>query len=355
MIFITSEAKATKIFKKYKNVVAFSFAKNPKAPTFDDPKLKIEYEAIPFLPSEDDINAVKAGDLKLKKVIKEAIKALNNPKAENALIGVGMTQFVNLLAIGRKSKNGPTVIVFIKDENDEQRTKILTKYVEALIAEYGLKAAPNKMIKKLFKGKKKKVIKAVAGANNAKGNVLNNRGNQLKKMNMIFYEVELRQASLSNISDGHLSRDEAKSCIKGLLEMYTGNNLEHVSKKVGKRLAKRDKNAVKAYKDLRAILRTIDPDLKAPKVDYGHKRKGKKVGKVKMDIKKFASYYEKGSHRGALLLIYGHTVAILSGLELGSSDYNKHMKGVCKIFDDGLDKAYLDAVKAYAKANGTAA
>ena len=85
-----------KVFAKYKNVAAFSLAKGLTGSTVDD--RNIEYEKLNFLPDDDTINAIKAGEMSLKKVIKRAIKAIEQPSMDDAIIGLGVTQLITLVS-----------------------------------------------------------------------------------------------------------------------------------------------------------------------------------------------------------------------------------------------------------------
>lgn len=352
MVFILKEADAVRIFEKYRNAAAFTLSKGLKGVSNND--IEVSYEKLSFLPDEDTINAIKAGDKKLKKVIKTAVKALHRPSlsTDDAAVGLGMTQLVNIITSNRKHKRGPAVLVFVYDEEDPARNKIMIKYLTALFAEFGLSTiTKGKVVKKIFKKRRKAKDNVIRYVKDNKGMALNRKGVNLKKLNTIFYEMELRQTALSSLTDVRdLGKDTMNNCVKTLIKVYTAENLQYANKKTAKRLAKKDKTAVKAYKDLREILRQLDAKCKLPKVAYGQKKKkGKAVGR-KMDSKKFAKFFTKKKNRSYLLLVYAHTLAVLLGLDIGGKDYNSYMKKVCSIFDnEDFGKEFVSAATAYAK------
>ena len=361
MLLITTEERATPFFKKYKNTVAFSLAKGAKGITDDDGKIIANYETLGFLPDEDTINGIKAGDIKLKKVIKDAKKAIASPSMDDAGISLGMAQVITMLTSNRKA---PVVMVIIEDEDDPARNKILKKYIKAVFEMFGITPVKVKKIKKakLLKGRKKKVRDAVTRFNyKTKGCRLSKRGADLKKLILCFYELELRQSGMAGMQVSDLDREETKACVKNLLRTFTATNLQAIeSKKICKRLAKKDKAAVEAYDELRDILGTMEGGYELPKVKYGQKKKkGKAVG-PKMDVKKFEKFFlgkDKKSvkkakkNRPALIIVYGHILARLLDFEIGSKEYNAHMKSVCEPFGADFVKAYVAAANAYVKGN----
>ena len=152
MIIFTTEEKATPIFEKYPSCAAFTLSKTAKKVTVDG--VEVSYDKLSFVPDEDTINAIKDGAKSLKKVIRAAVNALKAPQKDTAHIGIGMTQMMNIITANRKSKKGPAVIVFLVDESDEVRTKILTKYLKALFEVFGLTPVKPKDVKKLFKAQR---------------------------------------------------------------------------------------------------------------------------------------------------------------------------------------------------------
>jgi len=355
MVFILNETQATKIFAKYRNVAAFTLSKGLKGISNND--IEVSYEKLSFLPDEDTINAIKAGDMKLKKVIKDAVKALKRPNMnddESVAVGLGMTQLVNIITSNRKHKRGPAILVFVYDEEDPARNKIMIKYLTALFEVFGLEPIrKDKVVKKLFKKRKKAKDNVIRFIKNNKGMTLSKKGVELKKLNTYFYEIELRESALSNLTGVRdMGKETMGNCVKTLVKVYTAENLQEIpDKKTCKRLAKKDKKAVAAYKDLRNILRSMDASMKKmPKVEFGQKKKkGKAVGR-KMDSKKFIKFFTKKKNRSYLLLVYAHTVAVLLGLDVGTKEYNGHMKGACKIFDnEDFGKEFVAAATTYAK------
>lgn len=355
MVFILNEEKAKKIFENYKNVAAFSLGAS-KGISIDG--IDVSYEHLTFLPDNDTVNGIINGDLKLKKVIKKAVKALKKPKlddVENISIGLGMAQLITIITDNRKSKRGPAVLVFVTDEENAERNKIMVKYLTALLEEFGIKPITSaKVVNKLFKKKGKKAVnKVLKFISEEKGCRLSGKGTELKRSLYIMYEMELRQSAMSGLDLSELDGNAAEMATKTMLKIYTGENLKSVSSKdMAKTLAKKDKAAVKSYNALRDILLSIDPAFKLPKVKYGYNKKKKVATKPKMDRKKFKKFFEKKKNRSFIMLVFGHTVATNLGLEIGSKEYNTHMKGICNqgAFRDA--KEFATAATAYAKAVG---
>lgn len=352
MFIICNEAKALKIFEKYKQVAAFTMSKSPRTVTVCEQE--VTFKKLPFMLSEDDINAVKNGDIKLKKVIKRAVKALYDPKPENGIIGLNVTQVIGIITANRNSKRGPAIIVFITDDQDEERNKILTKYVKALFAEFGLEPLSNKTCKKIFKGGKKKVKSKVIKQSRRKGCALSANGTTLKELNYTYYELELQQNAMSNEGYENFGKERQKLAVKYLTNVFTATNLKKLSDKGGKRMSKKDKFAVKAYNELADILEGMPEPIKLPKVKYGQKHKGKgkerRATGPKMNVKKFKKYFTKKTARPMVIFVYGHIVARLLGLEVATDDYNSWMKTVAKaIISPEFTKNFIKAAGTWAK------
>lgn len=365
MLIITKESKALPLFKKYKNCVAFSLAKGAKGVTDEEGKLIASYDTLGFLPDEDIINAIKNGDMKLKKVIKKARKAVERPSMDDAGISLGVAQAITMLTANRKA---PVIMVIIVDENDPVRTKILTKYIAAIFDLFGIKPVEIKDLYKELKkrkvlkikksgykfGKTKRIREAIARYNySVKGNSLSKKGADLKKLILCYYELELRQSGMTGLGVNDLDREEAKACVKNLLSTFTATNLQRIdNKKICKKLAKKDKKAVEAYNELREILGTVEGGFDLPKAKYGQEKtkKGEAKG-PKMNVDKFAKFFiKKKANRPALIIVYGHILVRLLDYAVGSKEYNGHMKAICEPFGADFAKAYVAAANAYAKA-----
>lgn len=351
-----NETKAALIFENYRNAAAFSLDKSLKG--INNEKIEVNYKKLTFLPDDDTINGIKSGDLRLKKVIKSAIKSLRKPNVrdENSLmLGLGMTELVNIITSNRKQQKGPAVLVFVyKDDTDPTRINILEKYLKALFREYGLNIITSpKKTKKLFKKKKEAKDRVIKFIRSNKGTTLTKKGVELKNLNSTYFDLELRSMALANISSiRDIDRKEALSCTKALIKSYSAENLRNVtSKDTCKRLAKKDKKSVDAYNELRDILANMGGvEINLPKVKYGQKKKkGKAIGR-KMNDKKFLKFFRKKKNRGLLLLVYAHTAAINLGFEIGVKEYNAHMKSVCRlVWDDELTKKFITAASSYNK------
>ncbi|WP_300943850.1 hypothetical protein [uncultured Duncaniella sp.] len=366
MVFMLKESKARKIFEKYDDVAAFALGKSKG---ITDNGLEIRYSRMAgIFPDEDVINGIVAGDIKAKKVIKEAVKNLHKPqKAENANLCSGMALIVNMIdpeKVSRKKNKKrimtPNIVVFVYDDEldvpGKARIKFLRQYLEALFGEFGLavysKDKAEKIVKKLFKGRHKKVMAAVASFKKKDGAHISADGAALKKLMMTFYAIELHQSALSNIPIDDMGGREITGLVHDLIYAYTNDNLKVSGafkkkkdrEKICDKLRKKNKAAVKAYNELRDILKSM-PSVdtgKMPKVKNGYKGK-----KPKMDIDKFEKFFMKRKHQTILALVYAHSAAKMTGMELGSSEYNKVITRVLK--DTEIDaKEFTAAAKAVA-------
>jgi hypothetical protein len=96
MVFVLEERYARMIFKKYhKNVVAFGLNGSKG---FVEDEMKVPYQRLACMPDLDEINGVVAGQIKGKKIISNALKALHKPSMETAEIGITMAQLVNIIS-----------------------------------------------------------------------------------------------------------------------------------------------------------------------------------------------------------------------------------------------------------------
>lgn len=340
------------IFDNYRNVAAFTLGKGGSAENASGKEVR--YEEISFLPDDDTINGIKNGDLKLKKVINSALEIIHKPNMESLVAGLGIIQLITMITSDRKVKKGIPVIAFITDEEDEARNKILVKFITAILGEFGIKPLTDKKtIKKIFKKRKNAREKVAAYCRKSKnGCNLSQKGVALKKMNYIFYEMELRQSAMNGLEPDDLDKGITNNCIKSAVSAYTATNLRYLKKKNAKQLAKKNKAAVEAYDELRDILLLVNPKLKLPKVKYGQKKKkGKAVGE-KMNVKKFKKFFMKKSNRPLLVLVYGHNLCRVMGVKLGGKEYNDYMKSACSMFNSEFVKQYAAAVSAYVKDQG---
>ena len=364
MYFIVNQEQADLICSKIKDprkVAIFTLGGSSNI-TIGDQEVKAK--KLHFLPDNDIINGVLAGDISKKKVFKAAKKALYKPTGENSMIGLSVTQLVFSMTPSRR-KNAP-IFLFLKDEKNPDRSKFLEKYLNELLGEYGLKPmneikvadkkGKKKAIKinKLFKGKKSKVKGRLEKLSSKKGNTLSEDGARLKALGKAYYEIELRESEILEATDG-LNGSEVKDCLNALVNVFTAVNLKGLNMKTCKELSKKDRAAVEAYEALREILAGLDEPINLPKVKYGQKKKGKgkkrhPVG-PKMNVKKFFKFFKKKKvNRAMVPLIYGHLATILLGVKIGSSDYNTQMKNVCTVYTDEFAKAFVKAANSWAKA-----
>lgn len=367
MVFMLNESKARKIFEIYENVAAFTLGSSKG---FSENGLEISYAKLSFLPDEDVINGIIAGDIKAKKVIKKAVKALYNPMDDDQGICVSMAQMINMIAPEKGSntnrKGGPNIIVFVTDDEVDaegrKRVKFLCRYLTALFMQFGIEPVTDgKVVKKLFKAKntkkktRKKVVKKVINFIDANKSVrLNKDGYVLKKMLFAFFALELHQSGLGRVDLHDVSRKSQENLVKSLVRVYTNDNLQTVctlgvkkktEKKLCKKLRSKNRAAVAAYVDMVEIMKSIDDKIKLPKVKNGYKGK-----KPKMNVKKFTKFFNKRKNLPILAMIYAHTACVSLGVEIGSGEYGKYMSNVTQYVADGYGKTYSSAAKAWAKA-----
>lgn len=370
MVFILNESAAQRIFTRYRNVAGIALGKSKG---FSDNGLEISYSRFNMLPDDDTINAVVQGDLKAKKVIKEAVKQVMKPKTKNQTACMTMAQLINIIAPNKEPKGGPNVLVFVLDDHDsgdqfgKKRDKFLIKYITALFQVFGVEPVTDeKTVKRVFKKKGKKVAKKIAKYMlTHKEARLNKDGMRLKQELIQYFAIELHQSSLSQLDIDDLGKKTQENLVKSLVDVYTNDNLENIAKlglddkdekKVMKNLRKKNRLAVKQYKQLRKILSEMDPDTKFPKVESGYSKKGKKKGNDKplMNKKKFTKFYSKNKNMPYLALIYAHTATLNCGVEFGTSEYTKLMNKTISNFGDAdeysvLAKEYTSMVKTWMK------
>lgn len=365
MVFIVNEKSAIKIFAKYRNVAAFTLGKSKG---ISENGLEVSYAKLNFLPDEDDINGIINGDINPKKVIRKAVKALWTPNADNQNICVSMAQLINIVApdkSNRPKKGGPNILVFVTDDaeddkNIKKKNKFMVRYLSALFHEFGIEPVTDEdVVKKLFKKKKKKVVEKVAKYMQKHKEVrISNEGHMLKKTLFTFFSIELHQSGLSRVDLDEVNKNTMRVLVKNLKNVYTNDNLQVIcnmgmkSKEEGKmckKLAKKNKKAVAAYKSLAEILASMD--VKMPKVKHGYEKKKKKNGKPKMNVKKFEKFFMKRKNLPLLAMVFAHTACMTLGAEIGSSEYNKYMNKITgTVGIEGFPKAFTAAAKAYGKA-----
>ena len=356
MVIITTQEKSHMIFEKYNtNIAAFTTGKSKG---IKDADIEISFAKLHILPDEDEVNAVINGDVKGKKVIKDAVKSLMRPSLENKDLCIAMAQIVNMISMDRKltkkevkniKHNGPNVIVIVlEDANNDPvikaKNKFYKKYLEAVFGVFGIEpVSDEKVLKKLFKkGKSKKVVNRVANFIRANDKVrVNGKGAKHKKLLFGFYAVELQQAAMYNLATNDQfkpSRQEKEILVKTILDVYTNDNFKILGDmKDGKKLKKAIKNlkeknevAVDAYNDFVEILNTaMGTDMDMPKVKNGYKKKKGKKG-PKMNVKKFVKFFtrKKCTNFDILELLYAHTSLALCDVAVGAKEYNKVMSTV---------------------------
>lgn len=375
MVIIAKESKLEDVFANYKNVAAFTTTSAKKG--VEIAGKTINYVPTGLLPSADDINAIKDGSKKIKKVIKNAVKMLYKPASDGAYnICLNVGYLITMLTSDRRNKNGPPVVVFVLDDEDDVRNNIVKKYLTGILKEFGIAPMPKKAIGVVFDVSKKELRKAnkkpngkkrkkkdrigrralikrhVVQYESAKKNKcgLSKDGLELKRQILRYYDIELRQFSASNLKVTELNGSTAQSWAKALATIYSAENLKDMKKSFAKKLSKKDKNAVKAYNEIRKILRTLDQKWKLPKVEYGQKKKKKVPVGAKFSTKKFIKFYSRYRNRAILLLIFAHTTLRSLDYEIGSKEYNREMKQVCdRVGEEGFSKLYLAAAGDYAK------
>ena len=380
MVFILNEEKAAKIFKKYRDVAAFTLGKS-KGFVDETKGISVSYQKLAFLPDDDTINAVLNGDVKANKIIKKAVKKIVNIKPDeddDTGMTLYMLQLINMIqkddsleeGMSKKAykkflkKHGPNILVFVLDGQDEKRDKFLTKYIKAIFGVFGYDCVTNKkVVKKLFDGKRSKIndrVRVFIDVND--GMHLSKDGRRLFNAGKLVFATELLQTSMANTRETvELTGKRAARLSKHLVSMFSGLNTLELDRcglkgkeqdKVGKAMKRKNKAAVEAYQDLRKVLVMINPDLKLPKVEYGCTKKSVKKGdpKPKMNAKKFVKFFADKDNRPLLRLVFTHLVASSLGMEIGASDYNKNMADLLSTeIGSDFSKAFVSAAKEFAK------
>lgn len=393
MVFITNEKKARRIFGTYANVAAFTLGETRG---ISENGLEISYEKLSFLPDDDVINAVLAGDIKPGKVIKKAVSALYAPEKDDQGICIPMAQMINIIAPEKRNnlnrKGGPNIIVFVLDDDLEgqaaKRAKFLVRYLTALFEAFGIEPVtdggtikdifdiPDKKViakmkaKKVKKNKREKLLpkfrkhmvirKLIKFIEKHDGTQLNKHGHILRNILYTFFKLELYQSGMNHIDMSKVGKANRENMAKCLADVYTNDNLKSIcalgikdglSKKYCKKLKKKNKRAVESYNIMAEIMQSIDPKLELPKVKSGYKKNKKKSkeGKRKMKVKKFVEFYSKKKNLPITAMIFAHTTCRNFGVEVGSTEYNKHMSKVTQYVGDGYGKLYSSAAKAWAK------
>lgn len=391
MVIICKEKHAERIFKKYKNVAAYKTSPNCKQ-GFEATKGIIEYQSgAAILPTNDEINALRKENGKLdkkglKKLCKKAAKSVSKIKANGSNLSIAMTFLVTMASGSRDSdthernkKNAP-VLVFILDDEDTVRNKVIIAYLKAMFGLFGIEPITDTdFIKDIFsvskkekkqanKGRKKKdrigkkaiIKKKVYRVHTDKKMhcLPSTKGTELKTKLIKYFDIELRQYAATQTKISSLSGNLANSWAKSLTRMFTADNLHDCTDDFAKKLSKRDKKVVKYYKEVRDILVSMgngDKKLKFPKVAYGQKKKKGKATGPKMNTKKFIKYFTKGSNRDFLMLIYGHITLRLMGVEVGTPEYKSNMASMFKqMGQSDFGKLYLKAAAESVKSSTAA-
>ena len=355
MIIFANEDQVKKIVRSYypDAISIFSLAKKKiRGITANDVEFTYS-SASGFMPSEDDIQAVKDGAIKLKKLIARDVKLIHNPIRVKDMEGQDRNLPLNLIQVvtmaTSDSKKRHTVVVFLLDPEDNERNRIVRKYLRGIFGEYGLSIiSDGDTIDKLFGGKKKgKVWKRVSRYVSRKksGCLLSDDGMRLKKMSMVYHAIELQASRLvqPDVDDDDIGRRETEEAINTLLRAITGENLKSISsKKVAKRLAEKDKLFVKSYNSFRNIVG--DSGAKAPpKAKYGQK-KGKNGLHAAADTKKIAKYFSRRRNRVYLRLLYCHLLSIALGYREGSKQYTANIRAVMSGYDSKFVSDFVGAV-----------
>lgn len=406
MVIITNEKRAKKIFARYNQVAAFNLGGKSKGFVDDEGKIIVSYEKSGILPDNDTVNAVVAGHMSGKKVIKKAVKNLKNPtKAKNGSVDrltLAMGALVNMVEENgklpeKKTKKGmkrwimthpPVVLMFVVPEaetpEDKKRNKFLSAYVSALFGVYGLAAITDKKELKTFikvalknkKPKKNAVLMKRLVANNKEGCQLSKKGRELFLQTRLFYSVEYINMGLDNPKDPiQIDKDRSRILANHLASMWTTEiinrdlseatkSTKKFNKVVGPHMSKRIRTQAKWYKELNNVLTELGPEFKLPKVIVGCTKKSvKKANKTgdldllvpKMKAKKFVKFFVDKDNRPLLRMVFAHLSARAAGCELGSNDYNRSLlESITTSLPEDFAKAYVAAAKAYAKARAKA-
>ena len=358
MFIICNEEKARKIFEAdYKNTVVFGLGKTTKGYVFEDGS-RINYERVNFLPDEDTINGIIAGDIKLKKALKDVKKAIKKPSTKtDQTIGLAVAQLMSVVGGGSKK---PIVVVFVTDPEgtNDDRTKVVVKFLKKVLKCFKIKPlTKGKAIKEIFKKPKKVVKRILEYIGDHKKVALHVDGSNVRKNLIAYYEVELRFAGLAGRTIDDVDKKTAKTWAKTMYNIVSGENLLGLGKddmKVGKAILKKDKKIVDAWADFRDIIKSSAIKTgKLPKIKFGQKKDedGKPIG-GKCSKKKLKALAKKDSTRWVLPVFFAHVLMTISlGYKAGTKEYNKGIKSILEGYDKELYNAYTESVnRLYASA-----
>lgn len=308
MVFICRETDAAKTVFRYKHVAAFSLSKKPKKGFMVDGKPILSYDKATFTPDEDDINRVINGDIKPKKLINNAIKAMRNPaKADDLKKLISATAIMNIILSG----DNYSAIVFVLDDEvntpeEKAREKFLVKYITAIFKEFDITPITkiNGKIKKIFKGKSKKISKNIdkwVRSGKSKNHLPTRKTVRYCRRLITYFAAELNQMNISIKETDDIGNRERRDLTNTLVKIFTNDNLKTICEttkkkdrdKLCKNLRKKNKVAYQTYKDTRKVLSVIsEGKYKLPEVEFGYPKK-KDIKKDKKQLDKLNKKLKK--------------------------------------------------------------
>lgn len=312
MLVVKNIEKLEKLIGKYPSgTMIFNLDKTNKLQV----ELAGEKETIPvldILPATDDVEAFRAGDMGLKKVLKRYLARVTKMSKDADDLATAMYSLVRLMT-ARDRKPYPFIAAVLPETGNKKVDKLYIKALTVLFKKFGIKVETkiSNSLKKALKGNKKKVKRAMAEYI-AENIVLSDKGEKLYKDLYDAYGVEIMASSLDGII-------EVEKKIKG-------STVKKIRKVVTKALTKGPKKLMKMYKG-------FYEELEAAENVIGDLPKLKKIDKLKKE---------------QLMIVLKHLATRRLGAEVGTKEYNKSMSILTKRFE--IDKAFAEAMKKSAEA-----
>lgn len=368
MVLYLTEKKAEKLFKKYKNVAAMSVDRSMKAMTIDD-NTSIGYVYPQDLyPTTDEINGYLRGDLSYKKVWKATKKRISSLKCNDPYAVDQQVFLCTTLSI--LASENPPVLVFLRpnvkdgDQEAKKMDKFFKKYLKDLFGCFGVEVE-TKIDKKLLKGNKKKVKRAI------QKHLIGNRdftayGRYRLNVLRTLHYAEVQKSDIDGYDNpADMSKKAHANTARRFVSCMTGEYIRDFNSKVDWK--KQVKGAKK--KVLTAIYKQAKKNNKFY-AEYCQMVNGMKYAGVKKlpkapkfgkkikqkTLKKFEKFYSKRKNLGFLIGAYTHIITQTYNTQIGSSEYNKEMtRAHVLVGADGFAKAFAKLASEVKKATAQSA
>lgn len=398
MVFFLKEENAKKIFKRYKDVTAYTYVKSRK-PSAD---VRVEFDYLylkEILPTPDEISAVVSDGVPGKRYIKKMRKAVTNPFNDNPrdiAMCVSVASIVNMLTDSNMKR--PRVFVFIA-ENEEGETarrtraanKFVFKWLEAMFGAFDIPVINDKgfskvkytelggmSFKKLMKKKKSKDIRRALRSIIEQSNSVRNISmlkcvNIACRMEMIYQNINNMIAGLGTNTLENMGKKTRSDICSSLVLRLAGlsrenynaviipdpdkknrdkakSEAEKLLKKYQKKAKKSDKEILEYYNMFRRILEEIRRanDAKGSQINVpmlpGVK---KKKLKRKKDLNKLTEKLAKKKNIVLVSALIAHICVLRAGADFGSAEHVKAVTEILAIQDKTLANQFKVTVKAF--------